>query len=160
MELRIGIGYDAHRLVPGKPLFLGGVEVPFSRGLEGHSDADVALHALEDALLGAIGAGDIGKLFPDTDPSLRGISSLLLLEKVYELLRREGYGVNNADLVIVAEEPQLAPYIEAMRDKISEVLRADRVRISVKATTTEGMGFTGTGEGIAAYAVVSVDEGK
>ncbi|SHJ04292.1 bifunctional 2-C-methyl-D-erythritol 4-phosphate cytidylyltransferase/2-C-methyl-D-erythritol 2,4-cyclodiphosphate synthase [Desulfofundulus thermosubterraneus] len=154
--LRVGLGYDVHRLVAGRPLILGGVNVPFDQGLEGHSDADVLVHAVMDALLGAAGQGDIGRHFPDRDPQYAGISSLLLLERVGRLLAEKGFAVNNIDAVVVAQAPQLAAYIPSMEFNIARSLNIDAGRINVKATTTEGLGFTGTGEGIAAYAVAAV----
>lgn len=154
--MRVGIGYDVHRLVEGRKLILGGVEVPHTMGLLGHSDADVLLHAIKDALLGAVGAGDIGKHFPDTDPAYKGISSLLLLERVREILRGKGYILNNLDAVIVAQKPKLATYIPQMVENIAKTMEVSTDKVNVKATTTEGLGFAGTEEGIAAYATVSV----
>jgi 2-C-methyl-D-erythritol 2,4-cyclodiphosphate synthase len=154
--VRVGIGYDVHRLVQDRALILGGVEVPYHLGLLGHSDADVLLHAIKDALLGAVGAGDIGKHFPDSDASYKGISSLVLLAKVKEILADRGYKLNNLDSVIVAQSPKLSPYIPAMVSNIARVLEVGEDQVNVKATTTEGLGFTGTGDGIAAYATVSV----
>jgi 2-C-methyl-D-erythritol 2,4-cyclodiphosphate synthase len=151
--VRIGIGYDAHRLVEGRKLVLGGVVIPFEKGLLGHSDADVLVHAINDALLGAAALGDIGRHFPDNDMKYRDISSLLLLKKVGELLQQAGFRVVNIDSVICAEKPRLAPYIEDMRRNIAETLNVTVEKISVKATTTEGMGFEGRGEGISAQAV-------
>ncbi|NLJ33978.1 MAG: 2-C-methyl-D-erythritol 2,4-cyclodiphosphate synthase [Firmicutes bacterium] len=152
--MRIGLGYDVHRLEVGYPLILGGVAIPFAKGLVGHSDADVLSHALMDALLGALGEGDIGGKFPDKDPSLRGISSLLLLERVMEIVRKRGYGVHNVDAVLIAQAPRLAPHYRAMREKLAPILGLDPARVSIKATTTEGLGFPGRGEGIAAQVVV------
>jgi len=154
--VRFGVGYDVHKLVEDRKLILGGVEVPFEKGLEGHSDADVLLHAIKDALLGAIGQGDIGRHFPDTDPAFKGISSLLLLQKVNQLLVSKGYMVNNIDTVIVAERPKLASFIPQMVENIAATLNVEQGLINVKATTTEGLGFTGLGEGISAYAIASV----
>ncbi len=154
--MRFGVGYDVHKLVEDRKLILGGVEVPFEKGLEGHSDADVLLHAIKDALLGAIGQGDIGRHFPDTDPAFKGISSLLLLQKVNQLLVSKGYMVNNIDTVIVAERPKLASFIPQMVENIAATLNVEQGLINVKATTTEGLGFTGLGEGISAYAIASV----
>ena len=154
--LRVGVGYDVHKLVKGRKLILGGVEVPFELGLEGHSDADVALHALKDALLGAAALGDIGRHFPDSDESYKGISSLTLLAKVRDLLAEKGWVGNNVDLVIVAEKPKLAPYVQLMNANIAETLNMDPGQVNVKATTTEGLGFAGRKEGIAAHAVVSI----
>jgi 2-C-methyl-D-erythritol 2,4-cyclodiphosphate synthase len=158
--MRTGIGIDAHRFADGSKLFLCGVELPFSHGLAGHSDADVALHALMDALLGASGGGDIGKLFPDTDPALAGISSSELLARVVELVSGRGFEVENADIVIVCEEPRVAPYTDEMRLRTAEALRVDPGRVSVKGTTTEGMGFTGRREGILALASVLLEQSR
>lgn len=157
MQNRIGLGFDAHAFAEGVRLVLGGVEVPHDRGLAGHSDADALVHALMDAMLGACGERDIGVHFPDTDPAYKGISSLVLLEEVAGIVKERGYRVVNADCVIVAQEPRLSPYLEDMRDNIAETLRIDSHRVAVKATTTEGMGFTGRGEGIAAMAVVLLE---
>lgn len=151
--MRVGIGYDVHRLVEGRKLILGGVEIEHTVGLLGHSDADVLLHAISDALLGAAALGDIGKHFPDSDPAYRGISSLLLLLHVGKLLAEHGYRVGNVDATIVAQAPKLAPHIESMRANIADALAVDVSAISVKATTTEGLGFAGTKEGMASYAV-------
>ncbi|MDF1580018.1 MAG: 2-C-methyl-D-erythritol 2,4-cyclodiphosphate synthase [Desulfuromonadales bacterium] len=151
--MRIGHGYDVHRLVAGRKLVLGGVEIPFERGLLGHSDADVALHAICDALLGALGAGDIGRHFPDNDERYRGIASTRLLEQVVAMATERGYRVVNMDVTIVAQEPKLAPYIEQMTVNIAAVCNVDVAFINVKATTTEHLGFAGRGEGIEAHAV-------
>lgn len=151
--MRIGTGYDVHRLVEGRKLVLGGVEIPFEKGLLGHSDADVLLHAVMDALLGASALGDIGKHFPDTDPAYKGISSVSLLEKVGELLAENGYLVENIDATIIAQAPKLRPYIDTMRDNIAQALGIENGQVNVKATTEEGLGFTGTGEGISSQAV-------
>ncbi|PKM79760.1 MAG: 2-C-methyl-D-erythritol 2,4-cyclodiphosphate synthase [Firmicutes bacterium HGW-Firmicutes-13] len=156
MKLRVGIGYDVHRLVEGRPLILGGIEIPNNKGLLGHSDADVLLHAIMDALLGAVGKGDIGKHFPDNDPDYRGISSLLLLERVMEVVKDQGFAVVNIDSVVMAEKPKLASYIPQMTSKIASVLEVEPSRINIKATTTEGLGFIGRGEGIAAQAAALV----
>ncbi|RKD26414.1 2-C-methyl-D-erythritol 2,4-cyclodiphosphate synthase [Caminicella sporogenes DSM 14501] len=156
--MRVGIGYDVHRLVEGRKLILGGVDIPYQKGLLGHSDADVLLHAIKDAMLGAVALGDIGKLFPDTDNRYKGISSIKLLSKVNNRLKEKGYRVNNIDAVIIAQKPKMAPYIEDMRKNIANTLSIDKDSINIKATTTEGLGFTGTGEGIAAQAIVSVDK--
>jgi 2-C-methyl-D-erythritol 2,4-cyclodiphosphate synthase len=153
---RIGFGYDAHRLIKGRPLIIGGVSVPYELGLEGHSDADVLIHSLMDAILGALGKGDIGMHFPDNDPAYKGIDSTLLLKKVMELVSRDGYAINNADNTIVAQRPKLAPHMQDMRNRLSRLLEVPPDRINIKATTTEGMGFCGRGEGIAAYSVVSL----
>lgn len=152
-QFRIGHGYDVHRLVEGRMLFLGGVEIPHTHGLLGHSDADVAIHALCDALLGAIAAGDIGRLFPDTDDAYKGIDSKILLERVAEVVKERGYGVGNVDLTIVAQSPRLAPYISLMRATLAHCLGVDEEQVSVKATTTERLGFEGRKEGISATAV-------
>ncbi len=153
---RVGAGYDVHRLVPGRGLILGGVPIPYSRGLLGHSDADVLVHAIMDALLGAAAMGDIGALFPDTDPAYRGVSSLLLLKEVGQLLREKGVTIENIDAVVVAQEPKLAPYINQARENIAQALALPTARVSIKATTTEGLGAMGRGEGIAAWAVALV----
>ncbi len=158
--MRIGEGYDVHRFAEGRRLVLGGVEIPYEKGLLGHSDADAALHALMDAMLGALALGDIGKHFPDTDEKYRGISSLRLLEETAGLVRAEGYELVNADITIVAQRPKLAPYIPEMRRVIADTLGADLGDISVKATTEEGLGFTGSGEGLAARAVVLMEKMK
>jgi 2-C-methyl-D-erythritol 2,4-cyclodiphosphate synthase len=155
--MRIGSGYDAHRLTEGRKLILGGVEVPYSKGLLGHSDADVLLHAVMDALLGAAALGDIGLHFPDSDEAYRGISSLELLAKTGEMLAENGYRIVNIDATVVAQAPRLRPYIDEMRKNISAVLKLPEERISVKATTEEEMGFTGSGEGIAASAVCLIE---
>jgi 2-C-methyl-D-erythritol 2,4-cyclodiphosphate synthase len=156
--LRIGHGYDVHRLTEGRRLILGGVEVPYEKGLLGHSDADVLTHAVMDALLGAAALGDIGKLFPDTDAAYAGISSILLLERVAERLREAGYAVVNLDATVLAQAPKLAPYRERMRENLAHVLALDASRVSVKATTEEGLGFTGEGLGIAAHAVALLEK--
>ena len=153
---RVGFGYDVHQFVAGRPLMLGGVEVPHDRGLEGHSDADVLLHAISDALLGAAGLGDIGKHFPDTDPRYKGISSLLLLREVCRKLKEAGYAAQNLDAVIAAQEPKLAPYIARMNETIAAALDIPVTQVNVKATTTEHLGFVGRKEGIAAQAVVMI----
>ncbi len=155
---RVGTGYDLHRLVVGRPLVLGGVVIEHHLGLEGHSDADVLLHALADALLGAVALGDIGRYFPPGDEQYRGISSLILLARVREMLEEIGWKVINADCVIIAEEPKLAPYIDQMCQKIAAVLLVPQCRISVKATTTEGLGVCGREEAIAAQAVVLLEK--
>lgn len=151
--MRIGHGYDVHRFAEGRDLVLGGVKIPHDRGLLGHSDADVLTHAVMDALLGAAALGDIGLHFPDSDPAYLGISSLSLLERVGKLLREKGYSVGNIDATVVAQEPRLRPYIELMREKIAAALGVDPDLVSVKATTEEGLGFTGERLGIAAHAV-------
>ena len=157
-NLRIGHGYDVHRLTEGRPLILGGVTVPYEKGLDGHSDADVLLHAVMDALLGAAALGDIGKLFPDTDEAYRGASSAALLREVGMRLGAAGYGVVNVDATVLAQRPKLAPYRERMRENIALVLEIDVSRVSVKATTEEGLGFTGRGEGMAAHAVAMIEK--
>lgn len=156
--MRIGMGYDVHRLVSGRDLILGGVAIDYERGLLGHSDADVLLHAIMDALLGAAALGDIGKHFPDTDPAYKGASSIRLMEHVRELIRREGFSVENVDATIIAERPKMRPHIDQMRENIAGALDVDPSRINVKATTEEGLGFTGTGEGISAQAVCLLSE--
>ena len=153
MEIRIGHGYDVHRLTEGRKLILGGVEIPWEKGLLGHSDADVLLHAVTDALLGAAGLGDIGRHFPDTDPDLEGIDSMILLKKAVEMLDDKGYSVGNVDATVIAQKPKLAPYIDRMRDGIAETLRVAPQKVNVKATTEEHLGFTGREEGISAHAV-------
>ena len=154
--IRFGMGYDVHKLVEGRKLILGGVEVPHTLGLLGHSDADVLLHAIADALLGAAALGDIGRHFPDTDEAYKGISSMVLLKHVKDLLQKKGYTANNIDATIVAQKPKLAGFIEAMNQNIAKVLELDLDCVNVKATTTEGLGFAGTQEGIASYAVVGI----
>lgn len=156
--MRIGHGYDVHRLVEGRKLILGGAEIPFDKGLLGHSDADVLLHAISDSLLGAAALGDIGKHFPDTDESFKGANSLLLLEKVCALLKEKGYKIVNIDATVLAQRPKLKDYIEKMRENIARACKTDIDAISVKATTEEGLGFTGTGEGIAAHAVCLIQK--
>ena len=151
---RIGNGYDVHRLIEGRKLILGGVDIPHSLGLDGHSDADVLCHALCDSLLGASGAGDLGKYFPDTNDKWKGVSSVVLLEKTGEIVTKRGYQIANIDTTIVAQQPKLAPHIEAMTRNIAETLKIDRDQVNVKASTTERLGFAGREEGIAAYAVV------
>ncbi|MDD4080373.1 MAG: 2-C-methyl-D-erythritol 4-phosphate cytidylyltransferase [Eubacteriales bacterium] len=159
-SLRVGTGYDAHRLVPGRPLILGGVEIPHDKGLLGHSDADAALHALIDALLGACALGDIGSLFPDSDPAYKGISSVLLLERTVALMREKGLFPIQCDLTIMAQNPKMAPHIPEMRDNIARALGIPAERVNVKATSTEGMGFVGREEGIAVQAVAMVMENR
>ena len=151
--MRIGHGYDVHRLVPDRALILGGVNIPWELGLDGHSDADVLLHAVMDALLGAAALGDIGRHFPDTDPAYKGISSLKLMEKVGALLLEKGFLIENIDATIIAQAPKMRPFIDTMRENIAKVLEIDVNCVNVKATTEEGLGFTGTGEGISAQAV-------
>lgn len=156
--MRVGMGYDAHRLVAGRPLILGGVEVPYHLGLAGHSDADVLAHAIGDALLGAVAAGDLGRHFPDRDPAYKNICSLILLEKIMEMVQKKGYRLVNVDAVIVAEAPRLVPHFPGMIAKLAPILGLSPDDLNLKATTTEKMGFAGKGEGIAAYAVVLVDK--
>lgn len=154
--MRVGMGYDVHRLVPDRDLIIGGVKIPYEKGLLGHSDADVLLHAIMDALLGAAALGDIGKHFPDTDEEYKGANSLMLLRKVGELLSEEGYVIENIDSTIIAQKPKMAPHIEQMRKNIADTLGLDISRVNVKATTEEGLGFTGTGEGISSQAVALI----
>lgn len=153
---RVGMGYDVHKLVTGRKLILGGVEIQHDLGLLGHSDADVLLHAIKDAILGAAALGDIGRHFPDTDEAYKGISSMVLLSKVKDLILKEGYKVNNIDATIAAQQPKIAPYIKAMNENIAQTLKIEVSQVNVKATTTEGLGFVGNKEGIAAYAIVSL----
>lgn len=155
--MRIGHGYDVHRLVKGRKCIIGGVDIPSDLGLLGHSDADVLLHAISDALLGAAALGDIGHLFPDNDPSYEGADSLILLKRVCEVLSENGYKVHNIDSTIIAQTPKMAPYINAMRENIAQTCGCAADRISVKATTEEKLGFTGSGEGIAAHAVCIIE---
>ena len=156
--MRIGHGYDVHRLVEGRKLILGGVDIPYEKGLLGHSDADVLLHAISDAILGAIGEGDIGRHFPDTDLRYKGADSLMLLAHVMKLAEDKGFRLGNLDATIVAQRPKLAPHIPLMRQNIAGVLSAEIDRVNVKATTTEELGFAGRGEGIAAYAVALMEK--
>lgn len=158
--MRIGTGYDVHRLAGGRKLILGGVNVLFTKGLLGHSDADVLVHAIMDAILGAMAKPDIGQMFPDSDPAYEGISSLKLLEKVTALMQKEGYALVNVDATILAQKPKLAPYIPEMRENIARTIGVDVSRVNVKATTEEGLGFTGEGLGIAAQAVCLLEEKK
>lgn len=151
--MRVGMGYDVHRLVSERDLIIGGVKIPYEKGLLGHSDADVLLHAISDALLGAAALGDIGKHFPDTDPAYKGISSLLLLEKVGEMLSDKGFLIENIDATVIAQAPKMRPYIDAMRENIAKALQIDVSVVNVKATTEEGLGFTGSGEGISSQAI-------
>lgn len=155
--MRIGHGYDVHRLVEGRKLILGGVGIPYEKGLLGHSDADVLAHAIMDALLGAAALGDIGKLFPDNDPAYEGADSMKLLARVAEVLDEKGYAIGNIDATVIAQKPKLAPYIEQMRRRMAEVCGIDMEQLSVKATTEEKLGFTGSGEGIAAHAVCLIE---
>ncbi len=155
--MRIGHGYDVHRLVEGRKLILGGVEIPFEKGLDGHSDADVLVHAVMDALLGAAALGDIGKLFPDNDDAYLGADSVELLKKVRDVLQEHGWKLSNLDATVIAQRPKLAPYIDTMRKQIADALETDAENVSVKATTEERLGFTGSGEGIAAHAVCLIE---
>lgn len=156
--MRIGIGYDVHRLETGRDLIIGGVEIPYEQGLLGHSDADVLVHAIMDALLGAAALGDIGSHFPETDEAYRGISSMKLLRAVSGLLEQEGYLIGNIDAVIIAQQPKMRPYIDKMRENIADALGISAGRVSVKATTEEELGFTGAGQGISAQAVCLLDQ--
>lgn len=156
MDFRIGSGFDVHRLVEGRKCIICGVDIPYAKGLLGHSDADVALHALMDALLGAAALGDIGKHFPDTDERFKGADSMCLTEYVLVLLKEKGWQVNNVDITIIAQAPKMAPHIQQMRENVAKVLEVELDCINVKATTTEKLGFTGRGEGIAAEAVASI----
>lgn len=151
--MRVGMGYDVHRLVAGRDLIMGGVKIPYEKGLLGHSDADVLLHAIADALLGAAALGDIGKHFPDSDPAYKGISSVLLLQKVGELIEEKGFLIENIDATIIAQAPKMRPYIDTMRENIAKALGITVEQVNVKATTEEGLGFTGTGEGISSQAI-------
>jgi 2-C-methyl-D-erythritol 2,4-cyclodiphosphate synthase len=157
---KIGLGYDAHRLTKGRDLILGGVKIPYEKGLLGHSDADVLSHAIGEAILGALCLGDLGRHFPDTDEEYRGISSLAILSAIQDMTEKENAIIVHIDSTIVAQEPQLSPYIEKMRENIAGVLKIDTDQVSVKATTTEGLGFTGKKEGISAYAVVLLEKGQ
>ena len=157
-NLRVGHGYDVHKLVVGRRLVLGGVDVPYELGLLGHSDADVLVHAIMDALVGAMGAGDIGRHFPDTSDELEGISSIILLEKVGKMLAERGFCVVNIDATLVLQRPKIAPYIAEMLERISSALGIDKNLVNVKATTEEHLGFTGRGEGISAHAVVLISK--
>ncbi len=156
--MRVGMGYDVHRLVPERDLVLGGVKIDYERGLLGHSDADVLLHAIMDAVLGAAALGDIGKHFPDTDPAYRGASSIRLMEQVRQMVEKEGFSVGNVDATIIAQRPKMRPYIDEMRGNIARALGVGVSQVNVKATTEEGLGFTGSGEGISAQAVCLLEE--
>lgn len=151
--MRIGMGYDVHKLVEGRDLIIGGVKIPYEKGLLGHSDADVLLHAISDALLGAASLGDIGKHFPDTDPAYKGISSIILLAHVGKLLEENGFLIENIDATIIAQAPKMRPHIDTMRENIANALGLDVMQVNVKATTEEGLGFTGSGEGISSQAI-------
>lgn len=154
MNIRVGNGYDVHALAPGLPLILGGISIPYEYGCVAHSDGDVVIHSLCDALLGALALGDIGKHFPDTDPAYKGIDSKILLDKVTKLISSSGYGLVNADITILAQKPKLLPYVDQMRQTLASITGVDISAISIKATTTEKLGFVGRKEGIAVYAVV------
>ncbi|WP_077615906.1 2-C-methyl-D-erythritol 2,4-cyclodiphosphate synthase [Caenibacillus caldisaponilyticus] len=158
--MRIGQGFDVHRFEKGRPLIIGGVTIPYEKGLAGHSDADVLLHAIADALLGAISAGDIGRHFPDDDPKYKGADSKRLLRTVWEMVKKEGFVLGNVDAVIIAQKPKMAPHIPEMISVIAGILECDEKRINIKATTTEQLGFTGRGEGIAAQAVCLIENGN
>ncbi len=158
MNIRIGLGYDVHKLTDNRKLIIGGVDIPYEKGLLGHSDADVLVHAIMDSLIGACKKGDIGKLFPDTDPKYKGISSIELLKEVYKLIKNDGYKVGNIDSIIVAQKPKMADYIPTMEKNIADCLEIDVNDVSVKATTEEKLGFTGREEGIAAKAVCLVEK--
>jgi 2-C-methyl-D-erythritol 2,4-cyclodiphosphate synthase len=153
---KIGFGYDVHALVEDRKLILGGVEIPYLKGLKGHSDADVLIHAIMDAIVGALGLGDIGRHFPDTDPAYKNISSLSMLETVMHLAEKEGYGLNNLDCTLVAQAPKIAPYLPEMKQHLSKALEATVNQINIKATTSEGLGFCGKREGMEAFAVVTL----
>ena len=154
--IRIGYGYDAHRLEEGRRLVLGGVDIPYEKGLLGHSDADVLIHAVIDAIIGALGLGDIGKHFPDSDEAYKGADSVLLLSRTYDMMKEHGYSISNIDATIVAQEPRMAPYIEDMRENISKALMCSKECVNIKAKTTERMGFEGRGEGISAHAAALI----
>ncbi|MEE1043234.1 MAG: 2-C-methyl-D-erythritol 2,4-cyclodiphosphate synthase [Clostridia bacterium] len=156
--MRIGNGYDVHKLTENRKLILGGVEIPYEKGLLGHSDADVLVHAIMDAILGALAKGDIGKLFPDTSANFKDISSIVLLKRVNQVLKEENYGIINIDSIVVAQAPKLAPYIDTMRKNIADALEISVEDVSVKATTTERLGFEGRGEGISSYAVCLLEK--
>lgn len=156
--MRIGHGYDVHRLVEGRKLILGGVEIPYEKGLDGHSDADVLVHAVMDALLGAAALGDIGKHFPDTDVAYRGIDSLLLLDHVSEAIAQKGYTISNIDVTVIAQKPKLSPYIPRMKERLTQRLRLEEDQLNIKATTEERLGFTGRGEGISCHAVCLLEK--
>jgi len=156
MKFRTGLGFDVHAFAEGRKLILGGIEIPHTKGLLGHSDADVVLHAICDALLGALALGDIGKHFPDTDPKYKGADSTLLLKHVYKLILSKGYELGNLDVVLAMQKPKVAPYISAMQEKIAELLETEKDNVSVKATTTEKLGFVGREEGVSAFATVLI----
>ncbi|TYR78496.1 2-C-methyl-D-erythritol 2,4-cyclodiphosphate synthase [Priestia megaterium] len=156
MNIRVGQGFDVHEFIEGRPLIIGGIEIPYEKGLLGHSDADVLLHTIADALLGAVAKGDIGKHFPDTDEAFKDADSAKLLEHVWRLVKEDGYMLSNVDCTIIAQKPKMAPYIQPMRERIAQLLEVDVSQVNVKATTTEKLGFTGREEGIAAQASVLV----
>lgn len=156
--IRVGMGYDVHRLVPERELILGGVKIPYEKGLLGHSDADVLIHAIMDALIGAAALGDIGKHFPDTDPQYKGISSIALLRHVQKLVTDSGYRIGNIDATIIAQKPKMAPHISEMRENIARALEIELDQLNIKATTEEGLGFTGQGEGISSQAVCLLEK--
>lgn len=158
MKFRTGIGYDVHQLVEGRDLIIGGVKIPFDKGLKGHSDADVLLHAIGDALLGAANLGDLGEHFPDTNEKFKGVDSRFLLKEINNLIQNKGYQIGNVDAVIIAQAPKLKPYRDQMRENIAKDLNLDLDQVSIKATTEEGMGFTGTGQGMAAWASVLIEK--
>ena len=158
MSFRVGLGYDVHKLTEDRKLILGGVDIPYEKGLLGHSDADVLVHAIMDAILGSAKFGDIGKLFPDTDPQYKGISSILLLERVGSLIKERGYRIVNIDSIIVAQRPKMAPFIPQMEENIARALNIDADLVNVKATTEEWLGFTGSGEGISSKAVCMIEK--
>jgi len=158
--MRMGMGYDIHRLMEGRKLILGGEEIPYVRGLVGHSDADVLSHAIADAMLGAVSLGDIGMHFPDTDPKYKDAVSIVLLEKVNSLVKGKGYFINNIDTVVIAEEPKIKPFVDRIKKNISKALKIDETDINIKATTNEGVGSIGKGDAIASYAVVSLKRGR
>lgn len=156
--MRVGLGYDVHKLVVGRKLILGGVTIPYEKGLLGHSDADVVVHAVMDALIGAMGLGDIGKHFPDTDPAYKGADSIALLKQVSSLMTSEGYLLGNVDATIIAQQPKMAPHIQQMRQHIAQALNGELSQVNIKATTEEGLGFTGDGSGISAQAICLIEK--
>lgn len=156
--IRVGMGYDVHKLTEGRDLILGGVPIPYEKGLLGHSDADVLIHAVMDALLGAAALGDIGKHFPDTDPKYKGISSMLLLEETARLLKEQGYAIGNIDATIIAQRPKMAPHIPQMRENLAKCLGISEAQVNIKATTEEGLGFTGNGQGISSQAICLIEK--
>ncbi|OUO79722.1 2-C-methyl-D-erythritol 2,4-cyclodiphosphate synthase [Blautia sp. An249] len=156
--MRVGMGYDVHKLTEGRDLILGGVPIPYEKGLLGHSDADVLIHAVMDALLGAAALGDIGKHFPDTDPKYKGISSMLLLEETARLLKEQGYAIGNIDATIIAQRPKMAPHIPQMRENLAKCLGISQAQVNIKATTEEGLGFTGNGQGISSQAICLIEK--